>query len=175
MLIPLLIAGVLYWISQSPGDFGQYTETIAPRGQKSQIILSDGTKVWLNSETKIRYPGRFSKVQRDVYLTGEAFFEVSKNGSRPFVVHTPELDVKVVGTKFNIKAYEDEQQIATSLFEGKVSLVWHDATSSGEVQKAMEPRQSFGLLPGSYQLHLQRKVSAYPYGTCRRQFQVRGE
>ncbi|MEL7585892.1 MAG: FecR domain-containing protein [Prolixibacteraceae bacterium] len=152
MLIPLIIAGILYWLSPFLSDSGQYTETFAPRGQKSQIILSDGTKVWLNSETKIRYPGSFDKGQRDVYLTGEAFFEVSRNKLRPFVVHTPDLKIKVLGTKFNIKAYPDEKEIATSLFEGKVSLVWHDAASSGPVEKEMEPRQSFVFDKSTHQL-----------------------
>lgn len=152
MLIPLIIAGILYWLNPLLSDSGQYTETFAPRGQKSQIILSDGTKVWLNSETKIRYPGSFGKGQRDVYLTGEAFFEVSRNKLRPFVVHTPDLKIKVLGTKFNIKAYPDEKEIATSLFEGKVSLVWHDAASSGPVEKEMEPRQSFVFDKATHQL-----------------------
>lgn len=143
ILIPLIVLGILYRIGQSSGALVQYTETIAPRGQKSQIILTDGTKVWLNSETKIRYPGNFSKSQRDVYLEGEAFFDVTKNVHRPFIVHISGLDVKVLGTKFNIKAYQDEKQIETSLFEGKVCLVWNDSSTAEQVEKEIEPRQSF--------------------------------
>ncbi|MDP3431866.1 MAG: FecR family protein, partial [Bacteroidota bacterium] len=108
LLIPIIGLGILYWVSQSDQSADQYTETIAPRGQKSQIVLADGTKVWLNSDTKIRYPGNFSKNQRDVYLDGEAFFEVSKNEHQPFVVHTSGVNVKVFGTKFIVKAYSDE-------------------------------------------------------------------
>ena len=142
LLIPIIGVGVLYWVSQSNQSADQYTETIAPRGQKSQIVLADGTKVWLNSDTKIRYPGNFSKNQRDVYLDGEAFFEVSKNERQPFVVHTSGVNVKVLGTKFNVKAYSDENQIETSLFEGRVNLLMTN-TSDKTIEKEVKPGQSF--------------------------------
>ncbi len=156
ILIPVVILGFLYWLGQSSYESGHYTETIAPRGQKSQIILSDGTKVWLNSETKIRYPDYFSKLRRDVYLDGEAFFEVTKSTRRPFFVHTPELDVKVLGTKFNIKAYPDENQIETSLFEGKVSLVWNDLSSAKQLEREIQPQQSFVYDKSSHQMAVGR-------------------
>lgn len=123
LLIPIMVVGILYWMSQYNQSSGQYTETFAPRGQKSQIVLADGTKVWLNSETRIKYPGKFDKSHREVYLDGEAFFEVTKNVHQPFVVHTSGIDVKVLGTKFNVKAYPDENEIETSLFEGKINLI----------------------------------------------------
>jgi ferric-dicitrate binding protein FerR (iron transport regulator) len=143
LLIPLVGFGILYWVSQDNQSAGQYTETIAPRGQKSQIVLSDGTKVWLNSDTKIKYPGTFSKGQRDVYLEGEAFFEVSKNGRQPFTVHTAQLSVKVLGTKFNIQAYDDENQIETSLFEGKINLEINNPETGTCVAKEVKPGESF--------------------------------
>ncbi len=143
LLIPVIGLGILYWVSQTGESSGQFSETIAPRGQKSQIVLADGTKVWLNSDTKIKYPGNFSKNQRDVYLDGEAFFEVSKNAHQPFVVHTSGIDVKVLGTKFNIKAYSDENQIETSLFEGKVNLLLNDPSSTQTIEKEIRPGQSF--------------------------------
>jgi transmembrane sensor len=142
LLIPLLGLGFWYLINQGTQQVIQYSETIAPRGQKSQIVLSDGTKVWLNSDTKIRYPGQFSKDQRDVYLSGEAFFEVTKNEHQPFLVHTSGPDVKVLGTKFNIKAYADENQVVTSLFEGKVNLMLPSNGSDIPVEKILNPGQS---------------------------------
>lgn len=142
LLIPIIGLGVLYWITQYNQTAGQYTETIAPRGQKSQIVLTDGTKVWLNSDTKIKYPGNFSKTQRDVYLDGEAFFEVTKNAHQPFIVHTSSLDVKVLGTKFNVKAYHDEKVIETSLFEGKVNLILPKHDNGDTVEKELTPGQS---------------------------------
>lgn len=151
LLIPILGIGILYWVSQYDQSVGQYTETIAPRGQKSQIVLADGTKVWLNSDTKIKYPGNFSRNQRDVYLDGEAFFEVSKNPHQPFVVHTSMVNVKVIGTKFNVKAYADENQIETSLFEGKINLSMNSSSGS-TVEKEVKPGQSFVYSMTDHQL-----------------------
>ena len=155
LLIPVIGLGILYWVNQYSQSAGPYSETIAPRGQKSQIVLADGTKVWLNSDTKIRYPGNFSKNQRDIYLDGEAFFEVSKNERQPFVVHTSGVNVKVLGTKFNVKAYSDENQIETSLFEGKVNLLLN--SSSGKTtEKEVKPGQSFVYSKTDRQLALNR-------------------
>ncbi len=142
LLIPLVGLGILYQVNQHNPSVIQYTETIAPRGQKSQIVLSDGTKVWLNSDTKIRYPGQFDKNQRDVYLDGEAFFEVTKNKHQPFLVHTSGPDVKVHGTKFNVKAYADENQVETSLFEGRVDLLIKNQESGQTDNKELKPGQS---------------------------------
>jgi len=152
LLIPVIGLGIIYWVSQYNQSAVQFTETIAPRGQKSQIVLADGTKVWLNSDTKIKYPGRFSKDQRDVYLDGEAFFEVSKNAHQPFVVHTSQVNVKVLGTKFNVKAYSDESDIETSLFEGKINLLMNNSSSESPVVKEVEPGQSFVYSKTDHQL-----------------------
>jgi len=152
LLIPILGLGIFYWVSQYNQSSVQYTETIAPRGQKSQIVLADGTKVWLNSDTKIKYPGIFSKNQRDVYVDGEAFFEVSKNEQQPFVVHASELNVKVLGTKFNVKAYSDENQIETSLFEGKINVEIGNSRRPGFIEKEVRPGQSFVYSKTKHQL-----------------------
>ena len=143
LLLPIIGVGFAFWISQYDQPPGKFTETIAPRGQKSQIVLSDGTKVWLNSDTKIKYPGNFSKSQRDVYLDGEAFFEVSKNPHQPFIVHTSGVDVKVLGTKFNVKAYGDEDRIETSLFEGSINLITNKSILSRSTITEVSPGQSF--------------------------------
>jgi ferric-dicitrate binding protein FerR (iron transport regulator) len=152
LLIPIVGIGILYGLNQFTQSSVQYTETIAPRGQKSQIVLADGTKVWLNSDTKIRYPGSFSEKQRDVYLDGEAFFEVTKSKQQPFVVHTSDLDVKVLGTKFNVKAYQDEDQIETSLFEGKINLLYRSPDAADQVEKEVNPGQSFAYNKTKHQL-----------------------
>lgn len=143
LLVPLIAACILYLANNKPVTSDKFTETYAPRGQKSQITLVDGTKVWLNSDTKIKYPGTFSGQQREVSLEGEAFFEVTKDAHHPFVVHTSKLDVKVLGTKFNVKAYNDENQIETSLFEGKVNLVFPATDANSEpVEKALVPNHA---------------------------------
>lgn len=152
LLIPIIGLGFLYWSSHNNQSVGQYTETIAPRGQKSQIVLADSTKVWLNSNTKIKYPGNFSKSQRDVYLVGEAFFEVTKNEHRPFIVHTSGVNVKVLGTKFNVKAYPDEDKVETSLFEGKINLMFERSNGQNEIQKEVLPGESFSYSKADRQL-----------------------
>lgn len=143
LLIPILGLGIWFAVNQLTQSSVQYSETIAPRGQKSKIVLADGTMVWLNSDTKIKYPGNFSKNQRDVYLDGEAFFEVTQNENQPFVVHTAGVNVKVLGTKFNVKAYSDEDQIETSLFEGKINLLINNSVSPDAIEKEVVPGQSF--------------------------------
>ena len=75
------------------------------------MTLQDGTVVWLNSETKMRYPVQFSGQNREVWLEGEAYFKVAKNEKQPFVVKTENMDVRVLGTEFNLKAYADEKWV----------------------------------------------------------------
>lgn len=95
---------------------------IIPRGGEYQLTLADGTKVWLNSETRLQYPTRFTGSKREVILSGEAFFEVTKDPGKPFIVKVEHMDVKVFGTSFNVKAYPDEKGTETTLVEGKVQL-----------------------------------------------------
>ncbi len=91
-----------------------------PRGQNCQITLADGSKVWVNGGSTLRYPSHFEENRR-IELTGEALFDVAKNGNQPFVVSTKEVCVKVLGTRFNVRAYAAEP-ITVSLFRGEVSV-----------------------------------------------------
>lgn len=102
----------------------RFNEVYIPYGQKFELKLSDGTKVWLNSGSKLRFPQKFSasKKQRMVYLEGEAFFDVTSNKEMPFIVNTHEVDIKVLGTAFNVSSYENDKFIATTLVEGSVSV-----------------------------------------------------
>lgn len=101
----------------------QYNEIEIPRGGEYQLTLSDGTKVWLNSETTIKFPVVFSSNSREVYLlNGEAFFDVTENKNSPFIVHTSKMDVNVLGTSFNVRAYSDEKELITTLVTGKVLI-----------------------------------------------------
>jgi len=93
-----------------------------PRGGQYQLILADGTKVWLNAASVLKFPAQFNGKERWVELEGEAYFEVHKNPSAPFIVHTSGQDVQVLGTHFNITAYSDENTIRTSLLEGRVNI-----------------------------------------------------
>jgi ferric-dicitrate binding protein FerR (iron transport regulator) len=86
------------------------------------VVLPDQTKVWLNSESSLRYPVSYNQKTREVQIKGEAFFEVHKNPLKPFLVYANEIKVKVYGTSFNIKAFPNEKEIETTLIEGKLSI-----------------------------------------------------
>lgn len=115
-------------------------EIIVNKGQKSQVVLSDGTKIWLNSETRLKYPSQFSLTgSRDVQLEGEAYFEVAKKDKQPFNVKTSSLNIKVLGTSFNVKCYPGDKTVETTLIEGSVSL---QATYEGNTNDiVLKPNQ----------------------------------
>jgi transmembrane sensor len=97
-----------------------------PRGGEYQLVLPDGSKVWLNAASSLRFPTRFNGPERTVFLQGEAYFEVAKNAAMPFrVMLENETSVKVLGTHFNIMSYSDEKVIRTTLEEGKVTVTAH--------------------------------------------------
>lgn len=101
-----------------------YQEIKAAFGTQTKISLADGTNVWLNSGSLIRFPSNFSnEKERRVELDGEGYFEVSKNGTKPFIVQTTALDIKVYGTSFNVLSYSDYNTMSVALVEGKVSLI----------------------------------------------------
>lgn len=94
---------------------------IIPRGGEYKLTLSDGTVVWLNSESRLTYPVAFQGHTRELTLEGEAFFKVTADTTKPFIVHTPQFDIRVTGTQFNIRAYPEENNSAT-LTEGRIQL-----------------------------------------------------
>ena len=104
-----------------------YNTLTTPRGGQYTIILPDGSQVWLNAASSIRYPTFFSDSERRVELTGEAYFEIAHNAKKPFKVTFNGLEVKVLGTHFNINSYNDEKTSNTTLIEGSVSLSKGDA------------------------------------------------
>lgn len=100
----------------------QYNTITTPKGGQYQVILSDGTKVWLNAASSLRFPNVFEGDDRKVELTGEGYFEVAHNESKPFHVSVADMEVKVLGTHFNVNAYEDEGEIRTTLLQGSVKV-----------------------------------------------------
>lgn len=111
-----------------------YQEIKAAFGTQTKVELEDGTLVWLNSGSKLKFPNSFSAQNtRDVELVGEGYFEVHHNPQKPFIVHTPELGVKVLGTTFNINAYENMQHVTVALVEGKVSVIKEDDDKTNEL------------------------------------------
>ena len=97
-------------------------EIMAKKGARTRMILPDGTQVWLNSDSKIQYNKSFDDTIREVTLDGEAYFDVVKNPKRPFIVHTSYIDIRVLGTAFNVKSYAQEKTIETTLIHGSVEV-----------------------------------------------------
>ncbi|RAJ35456.1 FecR family protein [Pedobacter cryoconitis] len=100
-----------------------YNTIETPRGGQFQLILSDGTKVWLNAASSLRYPSVFGQGERKVELIGEAYFEVAKNPTKPFLVSSSKQVVEVLGTHFNVNAYTNEPVVSTTLLEGSVKVI----------------------------------------------------
>lgn len=123
--------GVIYESRQQVEEKNPvYNELIVPRGGEYDIVLEDGTCVWLNADSKLKYPVVFTGKERRVYLEGEAYFDVARDSSKPFFVETREQCVQVLGTAFNICTYSDEQMKYTTLARGKVA-VWDKETGKG--------------------------------------------
>lgn len=112
-----------------------YNTIIVPRGGEYKLELADGTLVWLNSDSELRYPVTFNGKQREVRLKGEGYFQVSPNPEKPFRVMAGEMAVKVLGTSFNVNAYQDRGNILTTLVSGKVDI----QDISGNSLAVMEP------------------------------------
>ena len=100
---------------------------IVPPGQRINLVLADNSSIWLNSNSTFKYPSQFSKKQREVYLDGEAYFEVSANDKQPFIVNTHQGGVKVTGTTFNVSAYSKFDKFETSLLKGVVGVYLKDS------------------------------------------------
>lgn len=135
-LLPL-ISGLTVWLFMRQASFSttEMVECFVPNGEQRQIVLSDGTVVKLNSGTMFVYPADFKGEERDVFLSGEAYFDVARNENVPFVVKTGRLNVKVLGTSFNVNAYPDNNCITTTLNSGKIKAYRSEDESSGVVMK----------------------------------------
>ncbi len=114
--------GSLSYEASGAGEVNFNTMT-TPRGRKFQLVLPDGSKVWLNAASSLRYPTAFTGSERRVEITGEAYFEISKDAARPFIVKiNDQTDIQVLGTQFNVNAYTDEANIHATLVEGSVRI-----------------------------------------------------
>jgi ferric-dicitrate binding protein FerR (iron transport regulator) len=114
------ISSYLYVKEKTTADVVREYTIVADKGQRSTVLLPDGSKVWLNSHTQISYSNDYGKEQRNVSLTGEAYFEVAKEADCPFIVNAGEMKVEVIGTTFNIRAYQEDKEIVATLFSGKI-------------------------------------------------------
>ncbi len=116
-----------------------YNVVSTPRGGEYQVVLPDGSRVWLNAASSLRFPTAFSGTERSVELTGEAYFEIARNREKPFYVKLHNMQVQVLGTHFNVMGYDDEGAIKTSLLEGSVKV------SQADSQVVLQPSQQASL------------------------------
>lgn len=131
----------------------EYYTLITPRARQQQIVLSDGTRVWLNAGSSIRFPSAFLNGRRSVEVTGEAYFEVAKDDSDPFFVQVKDIRIEVLGTHFNVMAYRDEP-VSTTLLEGAVKVV------KGGASLLLNPGQQ-ALIDEQGRMRLVRDVNLY--------------
>lgn len=149
-LLALLLVTTAYFVVRQPAgktEMAKLPETkVVPPGivetkkaSKTKLVLPDGSTVWLNSGSKLSYQNMMSKAdKREVTLTGEAYFDVTRNPKRPFIIHTSSIDVKVLGTEFNVKAYPDDATVETSLIHGSVQVFLKNDPSKSYLLKPNE-------------------------------------
>ncbi len=123
IIVLLTISSVLFFVAKTKKNIHLAQNIIeVPYGSKTSIILPDGTKLWINSGTKLTYNNDYGITNRNIFLVGEAYFDVAKNSKLPFIVHTSNLKIKAVGTAFNVKAYPEEKKVETTLVHGLVEI-----------------------------------------------------
>ena len=121
----------------------EFNQLIVPNGKRSTSILEDGTKVWVNAGSRIVYPVAFADKKREIYVNGEVFLEVAPDKNRPFVVKTKEMDVQVLGTSFNVMAYETDESASVVLVTGSVQVDTRD-----DEDFRLEPNRMFSYHKG---------------------------
>jgi transmembrane sensor len=140
----LVVAVKLFFpLNSTSAQAAQKSQVNTRKGSKSHIVLPDGTSVWLNGDSKISYPASFQGEIREVSLTGEAFFDVAANPRKPFIIHTGSMDVKVLGTVFNVRSYPGEMTTETSLLHGLIEV-----TLNGKEKKKiiLKPNEKITVL-----------------------------
>ena len=132
-----------------------YNQLIVPSGKRSTLNLSDGSKIWVNANSRVVYPVVFEQSKREIYVEGEVFLEVSPDKNRPFIVKTKTLDVNVLGTSFNVSAYENQSRTSVVLVTGSVNV----KTKKNQTEK-LKPNEMYQYTDGRGRL---RKVNVQNY------------
>lgn len=136
VVIPLLLmaGGMFYYLADPSAN--KLVSISTAYGEQKHLFLPDSSEIWLNAGSSISYPKTFSKAGRLVTLNGEAYFSVKRNPEKPFIVKMPQLSVKVLGTKFNVKAYPNDEQITATLTSGKVEV-----NASSQSPRILKPNE----------------------------------
>ena len=131
-IFAIILLGTHYWSEKHQVQKSESLQSIhVPAGQRAELMLADGTKVWLNSLSTLTFPGNFDGDIRNVKLDGEGYFAVTKNAKQPFIVETNKCNVKVLGTEFNVMAYATDSIWETALLEGAVEILSPGTSVSG--------------------------------------------
>lgn len=130
-IFAIILLGTHYWFDGQDIEHSSSLQSIhVPAGQRAELVLADGTKVWLNSLSTLTFPGNFDGNIRNVKLDGEGYFAVTKNAEQPFIVETSKCNVKVLGTEFNVMAYANDSVWETALLAGAVEIL-NSGTAGG--------------------------------------------
>ncbi len=122
-VVLVLGCAFFYWMHTREQGQPAHNIVVTKKGSKTNLVLPDGTKVWVNADSRLSYDKDFGNTIREVYLTGEAYFDVVKDKKKPFIVHTDNIDIKVLGTAFNVRAYGDEKNTQTTLLRGAIEVL----------------------------------------------------
>lgn len=148
IMIPILLAGLAGGALITKGFLkhqinNTFTTIYSPGGQKTKVILPDKSIVWLNAKTTLKYASVFNEKQRSVYIDGEAFFDVTHDKTRPFVVKTSTINIKVYGTTFNVKAYKEDFVTEATLVKGKISIEGMNIVGKAGNEIIVHPNETF--------------------------------
>ncbi|MBK6285558.1 MAG: FecR family protein [Draconibacterium sp.] len=141
LLGAVISAAITYTIFSFDNSNLVYQEINTPAGSKSKITLPDGSSVWLNAGSSLRYSNQFGKKDREISLVGEAFFEVAKNRSKIFIVQAHDLSIKAYGTTFNVKSYPEENTVEATLIEGSIEVKRTGLNKNSKDEIILEPNQ----------------------------------
>lgn len=120
------------------GQEQEFNQLIVPIGRRSSVTFTDGTKIWVNSGSKVVYPVKFAKDKREIFVEGEIYLHVSQDEQKPFIVKTRQMDIRVLGTQFNVSAYENEANMQVVLVSGKVEV-----NLNNTCKNTLKPSQMF--------------------------------
>lgn len=124
LLIAAVGGALLFFLEKKQvGGELQWQQTVTTNGMRTMLRLADGTRLWLNAGSALRYPDNFDRKTREVYLSGEAYFDVVHDAGRPFIIHTDGMEVKVLGTEVDVRAYKEEQYAVATLIRGAVEVM----------------------------------------------------
>lgn len=141
--------------TESPDQFSTLT---VPYGKRTEILLSDGSKIWLNAGSQLTFPEEFGPDKREVYLEGEGYFDVAHDEGRPFLVHAADIQIKVLGTAFNVSSYREDAFVSAVLLSGKIEL--QGVGRHKFETQVLEPGNTAVLLKDNHQLIIQHRDNA---------------